>query len=216
MGKRSLKGQVANLASSFLRFLNMVIIAGGFAAFIIMFVINSDPSPAGWGFVFLGLFTCISGLFGAISSGQIGCYSCHLFALFISSAGLCASFLVIFLRLDNVLSNLHSKKTPYDAKHLLRIEGAIFFVLFMFQLVVLLLACMVHQCGLLEFNEDLEAIPSARDTARLQQETDIKRTKVETSSAHRLAEKMKQKYGQWTKKTSDYDIETQPVKPYSN
>eukprot|EP00270_Netrium_digitus_P004515 TRINITY_DN15676_c0_g1_i1.p1 TRINITY_DN15676_c0_g1~~TRINITY_DN15676_c0_g1_i1.p1 ORF type:complete len:211 (+),score=2.45 TRINITY_DN15676_c0_g1_i1:74-706(+) len=209
MAKRSLKGHVAHISTTFLRFLNLIIVAGGLGLIVIIFVLEGSPSfPAGWGFVTLGLLTAISGLFGAVSSGQLGCFGCHLFCLLVSAIGLCGSFIIIFLRLNTVLGNMHPKHSVVTSKQLLRIEGAVCFVLFCSQLVVLLLACLIQSCGFIEFYEDLDANKSAKEIAKMHQEDELKRAKLEGSTAHRLAEKMKKKYGQWARE-SDYDVENQ-------
>jgi hypothetical protein len=209
---RSLLGHVANISTWFLRMVNMIIVFVAAATIVIMFIIEHSPSfPAGWGFVVLGCATVVSGIFGAVSSGQMGCFTIHLFCLFISSAGLCASFVIIFLRTSNVVKQLNYKTTKYKATQLLRVEGALFLILFACQMVVLLLACLIQSCGFIDYYEDLEATnapKSAKQLAKEQAEDAKRRSKLESSSAHVLAEKMKKKYGQWAKE-GESDVESQ-------
>ncbi|CAI5986535.1 unnamed protein product [Closterium sp. NIES-65] len=202
--KKSLKGSVAILAMNFLRFLNMVIIVGGAATIVMVFLIQSPPTfPAGWGFFFLSTLIILSGLFGTIASGQVGCFECHLFCLFISAAGLCASTLMIFLRFKDVVLSMKPNADPYqmyDAEQYVRILGALYFFIFMTQMVILMLGCTVHHFGLIEHNEDLDALKSARELAR--SEEIHRRPKIDGWVPHKLTEKMKHKYRQWTHRSA--------------
>lgn len=216
--KRSLKANVATLSTSFLRFLNMVVVACALGTVVCMFMINPTPTGAGVGFIVLGFLTIVAGGFGTISSGQVGCFGCHMIFLSISSAGLIAAFASIFLKFDTVLYNLWPSIELYDAKQYLRACGATYFVLFACQMVVLLLACMIQVCGFLEYNEDIDAVENARNVAHMHAQDEYRRARVDALannpiSAHtkgsKLVEAMKARYSQWTKKDTlpDYDME---------
>lgn len=218
--RRSLKGMVAGLSTTYLRFVNMVVVAAAIGSVVCMFLINPSPTGTGVGFIILGFLTILSGAFGTISSGQVGCFGCHMIFLSISCAGLIAAFATIFLKFDNVLYNLWPSIEIYDAQQYLRACGATYFVLFACQMVVLLLACMIQVCGFLEYNEDIDAIENARQVAQMQQQDEYRRARVDalannplsaqTKGSH-LVEKMKARYSQWTKKETipeEYDMET--------
>lgn len=221
--KKSLKANVASLSTSFLRFVNMVIVAAAIGTIVLMFVINPTPTGAGVGFITLGFLVILSGAFGTIGSGQVGCFGCHMVFLTISSAGLIAAFASIFLKFDAVIYNLWPSIAVYDAKQYLRAAGATYFVLFACQLVVLLLACMIQVCGFLEYNEDIDAIAASRQVARMHADDEYRRARMESlttnpisahtgSSNNKLVEKMKAKYSQWTRKENapavgEYDME---------
>eukprot|EP00475_Leptophrys_vorax_P031708 TRINITY_DN4818_c0_g1_i1.p2 TRINITY_DN4818_c0_g1~~TRINITY_DN4818_c0_g1_i1.p2 ORF type:complete len:263 (-),score=26.01 TRINITY_DN4818_c0_g1_i1:1195-1983(-) len=229
-GKKSLKGSVAIVAMNFLRFLNVVIILGGITTIILDFMVQSPLTfPAGWGFFFLSVFIIICGLFGTISSGQVGCFGCHIFCLFVSCAGLIASILLIFMRFTDVVEEMKPNANAYeiyDAEQYIRIMGAIFFFLFMTQMVILMLGCTVHHFGLIEHNEDLDALKQAKELARMQDEYrydeesqtggHAQATRAMSGAArgergerggggvghvgHKLTDKMKKKYRQWTRR----------------
>lgn len=220
--KKSLKANVAALSTSFLRFVNMLIVAAAIGTIVIMFMINSSPTGTGVGFITLGFVVVLSGAFGTVSSGQVGCFGCHMIFLVVSSVGLIAGFGTIFLKFDNVIYNLWPSISIYDAKQYLRAAGATYFVLFACQLVVLLLACMIQVCGFLEYNEDIDAVNASRQVARMHADDEYRRARVEsltqnpmsahTGSGNKLVEKMKAKYSQWTRKENapaigEYDME---------
>ncbi|GJP38006.1 hypothetical protein CLOM_g22446 [Closterium sp. NIES-68] len=211
--KKSLKGSVAIVAMNFLRFLNMVIIAGGAATIVMIFLIQSPPTfPGGWGFFFLSLLVILSGLFGTIASGQVGCFECHLFCLFISAAGLCASVLMIFMRFKDVVLAIKPDADAYamyDAEQYVRILGAIYFFIFMTQMVILMLGCTVQHFGLIEHNEDLDALKSARELAH--SEEVHRRPRIDKWVPHKLTEKMKHKYRQWTHRGAGDDEEEEAM-----
>lgn len=206
MAGRSLKGHVAHISTSFLRLLNMVVLAGAIGSIVLLFIIKHNPTfPGGWGFVLLGIITGISGLFGAISSGQGGCFGCHLFCMLLSTAGLCASFLIIFLKLNTVLDAIDYDIRRSSAKSFLRAEGALYFIVFCVQLVIFLMACLIQQCGFIDYYEDLEA-QQVEVTAKQQVAAEKRKEKTEARSSHILAEKMKQKYGAYNEDPA-YDRE---------
>eukprot|EP00850_Spirogloea_muscicola_P013813 SM000096S24842 [mRNA] locus=s96:58960:60689:+ [translate_table: standard] len=214
MAGRSLKGHVAHMSKGFLRLLNLLVVLGGAGSIALIFVLEHSPSfPEGWGFIALGALTVISGIFGCISSGQSGCFGCHMMALLWSAAGLAASFLIIFFKISTALDHLHYKMSEPDARKLVKVEGALFFLLFCGQMVILLLACLIHNCGFVDYYEDLEAAgaqPSRRDAAamaKIQHEADRRAAKNNESQAQRLATKMKQKYGKWAR-DGEYDLDS--------
>lgn len=198
----SVKNNLGKFFMGFSRFINMLVVAGAITSVVIMFVMQRNPSGTGWGFVILGGVTFVSGIFGIFSTGQGCCFSLHLFLLMISCAGLAVSFLLIFLSQTQVLDSLNNKLSLPDATQLLRVEGAIFAVLFALQLIIILLGCCVQACGCLDYYEEKEVNASPANAKRLakqhakeEAEAEKRRAKVEASSAHSLAEKMKAKYG---------------------
>ncbi|CAI5458861.1 unnamed protein product [Closterium sp. Yama58-4] len=217
--QKSLKGNISEMSKSFLRFVNIVIVLGAISTIALQFVIRSSPTLTGWAFILLGILVIISGLFGTISSGQAGCFNCHMFCLAVSSAGLCASFLCTFLLFNNTVDAVDpTMSTEAVGEQYVRIVGALYFVLFAAQMVVLLLATMIHVCGFIDYNEDLEAVATAKLVAKMQREEEAERranaeaASAAASSKHQLSDKIKGKYKQWTHgeaapAMSDYDME---------
>lgn len=206
MAGRSIKGHVANLSTTFLRVVNVAIVVGGAALIVIDFVLEENPSfPVGWGLIALGVATIISGIFGAISSGQGGCFGCHLMCLALSAAGLCATFVVILLQGHSVLADMNPKLGHWRSKQMLRVEGAVCFVLLCAQGVVLLLACLIHNCDFIDYYEDLEIVTSLPPNYKQQEMVQLQETMEEqhrdmreATGAQKLAERMRRKYGAWS------------------
>lgn len=184
----------------------MAIVVGGAALIVIDFVLEEDPSfPAGWGFIALGVVTMVSGVFGAISSGQGGCFGCHIFCLAFSSSGLCAGFVIILLRGHSVLADMNPKFGHFRSKQMLRVEGAICFILLCSQGVVLLLACLIHNCDFIDYYEDLEIVTSLPPNYKQQEMVQLQETVEEqhrdlreATTSHKLADRMRRKYGAWS------------------
>eukprot|EP00271_Cylindrocystis_brebissonii_P014225 TRINITY_DN35510_c0_g1_i1.p1 TRINITY_DN35510_c0_g1~~TRINITY_DN35510_c0_g1_i1.p1 ORF type:complete len:223 (-),score=23.00 TRINITY_DN35510_c0_g1_i1:1087-1755(-) len=206
--RRSVKYHVANISTGFLRTINVIVVAGAVGSIIVQFLLRNSPSfPGGWGFVGLGVVTAIAGLFGAISSGQGGCFGCHMMCMLISTIGLCAGFLLIFLKFNDVFENLGYSGEIYDAKNYLRIAGAVYFVLFCAQLVIFMLATLIHTCGFIDYYEDLEAQTRpltteeeereqvALEKMRYRHEAASNQPDESPSSARIMSERMKEKYG---------------------
>ena len=189
MGGKSIKGHVAAISKTFLRVVNLIVLAGAVATIVIMFVVSPSPSfPAGWGFILLGIVTIISAIFGTISSGQGGCFTTHLFFLFLSSIGLAAGCVLMLLKLRIVLNAVHNKLSYSDGRQLLRVEGALYFILFCSQIVILMLACLIQTCGFVDYYEDLEAITPAnarklaKQHAKEEAEAEKRRLKAELNA----------------------------------
>lgn len=194
---QSLKGNVGVVARTFTRLLNMLIVIGAIATILLLFIIRPLPTFVGVGFLLLSCLNVISGLFGAMATGQNDCFSLHILALLLSSTGLAATFLLIFLRFQAVAWALNpTAMNPYRVQLLARIVGAVAFVLFTSQLVVLLLSCMLNLCRLVDHNEDLAAVKEARQRLRLERARD-KKAALSEPVAHKATERLREKYKQW-------------------
>lgn len=162
---RSLKGHVAHISTGYLRLLNWILVTAAAVSVVLIFVIKSKPTfPYGWGFIGLGVVTIVAGLFGAVSTGQIGCFGCHMMCTLLSSAGLCGSFVVMYFKLNTVLDQIEYDLPRLDAKKLLRAVGALYFIMFAMQLVIIVLAWLIEACGFVDYNEDLESFKLNRRT----------------------------------------------------
>ncbi|GJP53278.1 hypothetical protein CLOM_g12450 [Closterium sp. NIES-68] len=188
--RASVQSTVVDMATHFLRFLNLIVLAGGVASIIIMLIIRPVPLfPPGWGFMLLGALAIASGMLGVVSAARPGClFDCHVFCLLVSLAGFLASFLVIFLRLDVIVGNLQPAVEGGKARQLVSTEGALYLVLFVTQLVVLLLAAIVQCCATAgDYSDDYESISPVRGSSRRYDES--RRPRVESRAAHRMPER---------------------------
>eukprot|EP00475_Leptophrys_vorax_P033821 TRINITY_DN53778_c0_g1_i2.p1 TRINITY_DN53778_c0_g1~~TRINITY_DN53778_c0_g1_i2.p1 ORF type:complete len:291 (-),score=-14.49 TRINITY_DN53778_c0_g1_i2:699-1571(-) len=163
----SIRNTVVDVASHFFRMLNLVVLVGGIASIVVIFVIRPVPLISGWGFILLGVLTVVTGLLGAVSGGRSGCcFDCHMFGVFVSLVGLIASVCVIFLRLDAIVGNLKPTVDASKAAQLVRTEGAVYFVLFVTQLIALMLAAVVQCCGTPEADDDYNGKVTGRSSSR--------------------------------------------------
>eukprot|EP00270_Netrium_digitus_P005147 TRINITY_DN1670_c0_g1_i1.p1 TRINITY_DN1670_c0_g1~~TRINITY_DN1670_c0_g1_i1.p1 ORF type:complete len:215 (-),score=35.96 TRINITY_DN1670_c0_g1_i1:224-868(-) len=207
--KRSFMGWVCGFCTTLLRVVNLVVLMAAIACISLSLVMESTPSfPGGWGLLFLSGVTALSGLFGVFSNGSVmGCFGLHLFCLMMSTSGLCAGGVVVLVRTSEVLASMSPQVPPDQARRLLQVLGALFVCIFAVQLVVLLLSCLIHTCGLGEiYDDDLEKPRSAKELAKIEREAAKVKAKIEATSAHQLAEKMKQKYSGYNQ-SSDYEVE---------
>ncbi|CAI5937195.1 unnamed protein product [Closterium sp. NIES-64] len=188
---------MVDMATHFLRFLNLIVLAGGVASIVIMLIIRPVPLfPPGWGFILLGALTVASGLLGVVSAARPGFFfDCHVFCLLVSLAGFLASFLVIFLRLDVIVGNLSPAVESGKARQLVSTEGAIYLVLFVTQLVVLLLAAIVQCCGAADYSDAYESISPVRASTRRYEEP--RRPRMEARAAPRMPERPSEAPRRW-------------------
>ncbi|CAI5498818.1 unnamed protein product [Closterium sp. Naga37s-1] len=193
----SVQATMVDMATHFLRFLNLIVLAGGVASIVIMLIIRPVPLfPPGWGFILLGALTVASGLLGVVSAARPGFFfDCHVFCLLVSLAGFLASFLVIFLRLDVIVGNLGPAVESGKARQLVSTEGAICLVLFVTQLVVLLLAAIVQCCGAADYSDAYESISPVRASTRRYEEP--RRPRMEARAAPRMPERPSEAPRRW-------------------
>ena len=210
---QSLKGNVGVVARTFNRLLNILVIVGATITILALLAIRPLPTLVGLGFIILAALVIVSGLFGAMATGMRECFAIHLISLIISSAGLATTFLVIFLRFQPVVWALHPSTTNlYRAQMLTRVIGAIDFVLFTTQLIITTLTCMLNMCDLVEHSEDLTAVKMARQRAKMMGSKDRK-SAISEPSHHKLTEKLREKYKQWTTKENERPVDLESLDP---
>lgn len=99
---------------------------------------------------------------------------------------------------------LKSERDPKEAKVLVRLECGILMAMFLMQLLVLILSCVIHSCWVRDY-EEIEAEREAmakkrsRKIAQVQEESMANAAKIAEVKAKEFDEKMKRKYGQWVK-----------------
>lgn len=128
MAGRGIKGHIAVCSTTLLLILNLIVLAGGVASVVILFLIEHQPSRAGWLIVIAGAFTVASGLIGLCSSTRRGCFTLQLVLLAFSVIGLLATAFAIFFRVTQVRNALDKPfYNPSTTKTLLRVLGAVAF-----------------------------------------------------------------------------------------
>jgi len=199
MAGRGFKGHIAVCSTTLLLILNLLVLAGGIASVVLVFVIEHKPSRTAWLIVIAGAFTIGSGLIGLCSSTRRGCFTLQLILLAFSVIGLFATAFAIFSKPSQVRNSLHN---PYYSAQttitLLRILSAVMFVTGCVQVAVLTLGICVNCCDLNDYYEDIEMTRTMN--AKEAKEAEKRAARREDSKASQLAEQMKEKYGKWTDK----------------
>lgn len=198
MAGRGFKGHIAVCSTTLLLILNLIVLTGGIASVVILFLIEHSPSRAGWLIVIAGAVTIASGLIGLCSSTRRGCFTLQLVLLAFSVIGLFATSLAIFFRPSQVRTSLSSKYSVSTTVWVLKLEAAVMFITGCAQVCVLVLGVCVNCCDLNDYYEDIEM--TRQDNHKNQVEADKRAARREDSKASQLAEQMKQKYGKWTDK----------------
>lgn len=129
MAGRGFKGHIAVCSTTLLLILNLLVLAGGIASVVLVFLIEHQPSRSAWLIVIAGAFTIGSGLIGLCSSTRRGCFTLQLILLAFSVIGLFATAFAIFSKPTQVR---HSLDKPYYSPQttitLLRVLSAVMFV----------------------------------------------------------------------------------------
>ncbi|XP_024361400.1 uncharacterized protein [Physcomitrium patens] len=201
MAGRGIKGHIAVCSTTLLLILNLIVLAGGVASVVILFLIEHQPSRAGWLIVIAGAFTVASGLIGLCSSTRRGCFTLQLVLLAFSVIGLLATAFAIFFRVTQVRNALDKPfYNPSTTKTLLRVLGAVAFCTGCVQVAVLTLGICVNCCDLNDYYEDIEMTRSMN--AKEAKEVEKRAARREESKSVQLAEQMREKYGKWTDKSA--------------
>jgi hypothetical protein len=128
MAGRGFKGHIAVCSTTLLLILNLIVLTGGIASVVILFLIEHSPSHAGWLIVIAGAVTIASGLIGLCSSTRRGCFTLQLVLLAFSVIGLFATSLAIFFRPSQVRTSLSSKYSVSTTVWVLKLEAAVMFI----------------------------------------------------------------------------------------
>ncbi|KAL3681454.1 hypothetical protein R1sor_024410 [Riccia sorocarpa] len=192
---RSFKGCLASASTGLLSILNIIIVLAAIATIVIEVYLERPPSRIGWLFLAVSIVTVISGLFGIRATKSVGCFSWHLIALLFSLGGLISAGLVIFIKVGSVQRRMDSTRNPSDTKRLLKLMGAIFFISGCVQAVILVLAIIASCCEFVDYYEDLE-MSNRENLNQMQAESEKRAAKKADTNASKLADKMREKYGQ--------------------
>lgn len=129
MAGRGIKGSIAVCSTSLLLMLNILVLVGGIASIVILFLIeHTPPSRAGWLLIITGIVTVCSALIGLCSSTRRGCFTLQLVLMAFSIIGLLAASLTIFFKRSVVYNGLSPRILASTARKLLTLEGAVMFL----------------------------------------------------------------------------------------
>ncbi|KAK9210017.1 hypothetical protein WN944_002386 [Citrus x changshan-huyou] len=162
------------------------------------------PTSFGLAFLMVSCISLLSSFVGFYSQLTHFCFITHVSLLLSSLMGQLLSTLALFTREKSSLSMLKSERDPKEAKVLVRLECGILMAMFLMQLLVLILSCVIHSCWVRDY-EEIEAEREAmakkrsRKIAQVQEESMANAAKIAEVKAKEFDEKMKSKYGQWVK-----------------
>ncbi|CAM6109651.1 unnamed protein product [Calypogeia fissa] len=196
---RTFRGHVARASTGLLQILNFGIVIAAIATIVISVYLERPPSRIGWCFIGVGIVSTIAGLFGIRAAKHTGCFSWHLIALLFSVGGLFAAALVIFIKVNQVVNNMKHMHSNKDMKKLVKLNGAIFFIMGCAQVVILVLAIIASCCEFVDYYEDLEMANRGANLSGVADDSAKRAAKKRDSNASKLAETMKQKYGKWAR-----------------
>ncbi|KAL0410419.1 UNVERIFIED_CONTAM: hypothetical protein Slati_3631600 [Sesamum latifolium] len=186
-----------NLLLSFFNFILFLLSAASFAPTLLL---KNPPTSLGWAFLLISSLSLLSSFTGFCSHF---CCITHV-SLLSSSAAQLLGILALFTKEKSSLSMLKSPRDPREAKLLVRLECGALMAMFVMQLAVALLCCVVHSCWVREYR-GLEAERNAtaekrrRKMARVQEESMANAARIADVRGMELEEKMKSKYGAWGK-----------------
>ncbi|KAJ0030275.1 hypothetical protein Pint_13498 [Pistacia integerrima] len=190
-----------NLLLSCLNFTLFILSAASLAPIIL---IKMPPTSFGMALLTVSCISLLSSFVGFYSQLTHFCFITHVSLLLASVIGQLLSILALFTRERSSISMLNSPRDPKEAKVLVRLESGILMAMFLIQLLVLVLSCVIYSCWVREY-EEIEAEREAmarkrsRRIAQVQEESMANATKIAETKAKELDEKMKSKYGQWVK-----------------
>ncbi|ESR66035.1 hypothetical protein CICLE_v10009482mg [Citrus x clementina] len=190
-----------NLLLSCLNFTLFILSAASLAPTILL---KMPPTSFGLAFLMVSCISLLSSFVGFYSQLTHFCFITHVSLLLSSLMGQLLSTLALFTREKSSLSMLKSERDPKEAKVLVRLECGILMAMFLMQLLVLILSCVIHSCWVRDY-EEIEAEREAmakkrsRKIAQVQEESMANAAKIAEVKAKEFDEKMKSKYGQWVK-----------------
>ncbi|KAK6139707.1 hypothetical protein DH2020_026551 [Rehmannia glutinosa] len=190
-----------NLLLSFFNFILFILSAASLAPIIFL---KMPPTSLGWAFLMISTISLLSSFVGFYSQLTHFCYITHVSLLLASSAGQLLGILALFTKEKSSLSMFKSPRDPREAKVLVRLECGVLMAMFVMQLGVLVVCCVVHNCWVREY-EGLEAEREAtakkrrQKIARVEEESMANAAKIAELKNREFDEKMKNKYGQWMK-----------------
>ncbi|KAK9274592.1 hypothetical protein L1049_021841 [Liquidambar formosana] len=190
-----------NLLLSCMNFILFILSASSLAPILLL---KMPPTSMGLAFLMVSAISLLSSFVGFYSQLTHFCFVTHVSLLLASSIGQLLSILALFTRENSSLLMLKSQRDTKEAKVLVRLECGILMAMFLMEMVVLVLTCVVHSCWVREY-EGIEAEREAmerkrsRRIARVQEESMANAEKIAEIKAKELDEKMKNKYVQWVK-----------------
>ncbi|KAF9596662.1 hypothetical protein IFM89_012861 [Coptis chinensis] len=187
-----------------LMFLNFILFVLSFASFAPTFLLKNPPRSLGWALYVVSGMSLLSSVVGFCSQITHLCFITHVSLILASVVGQVLGVLALFTKENPSLRLLNSPRDPKEARALVRVECGALMGMLMMQFAILILTCAVHTCWVkefegLEFEREETAKKRSRNMARVQEESMANAAKIAEVRAKEFDEKMKNKYGKWTK-----------------
>nr|GLL20711.1 uncharacterized protein LOC109186243 [Ipomoea trifida] len=184
-------------------FLNFILFILSLASIAPTLLLKMPPTSLGYAFLMVSSISLFSSLIGFYSQF---CFTTHVTLLLGSSLAQFLAILTLFTRENPSLTMLKSPRDPREAKVLVRLECGLMMVMFVMQLGVLVVSCVVQRCWVRR-REDQSAEDAKEAWAQKKREWMVKvhenegivpiTTKIGEVKGVELDEKMKSKCGQW-------------------
>ncbi|XP_021715147.1 uncharacterized protein LOC110683101 [Chenopodium quinoa] len=186
--------------------LNLILFILSTASLAPILLLKTPPSSLGYAIIISSSISLLSSFIGFYSRLTHLCFVTYISFLLASLASQVLSFMALFLKEKMSLSILNSPRDPKEAKVLVRLECGILMVMFVLQVVVLVVSCLIHRCWVREYQgleEEREKISRKRSRriAGIDEESVANgAAKVSEDKAKEFDEKVKSKFGEkWVK-----------------
>ncbi|XP_021750124.1 uncharacterized protein LOC110715817 [Chenopodium quinoa] len=184
--------------------LNLILFILSTASLAPILLLKTPPTSLGYALLISSSISLLSSFLGLYSRLTHLCFVTYISFLLASLASQVLSFMALFLKEKTSLSMLDSPRDPREAKVLVRLECGILMVMFVLQVVVLVVSCVIHRCWMKEYQglEEEEREKMSRKRSRRIAGIDEESVpngvavKVSEDKAKELDEKVKSKFGE--------------------
>ncbi|KAL2945103.1 Protein SEY1 [Bienertia sinuspersici] len=182
-----------NILLSCLNFLLFILSSSSLAPILLL---KTPPTSLGYALLLSSSISIFSSIIGLYTHLTHLCFMTHLSFLFASLVSQFLSFFALFLNEKSSLSKLDSSRDPKEAKVLVRLECGVLMIMFVLQVLVLVMSCVVHRCWVKE-HQEMEKMANQRSkrVAEIDEEVMENGAKVFEVKAKELDDKVKSKSG---------------------
>ncbi|CAH8267259.1 unnamed protein product [Arabidopsis lyrata] len=179
--------------------LNFTLLLLSLCSFVPIILLRNPPTSLGLAFIAVSLVSLISSFGGASSHQSRACFIVRITLHVSSLTGQLMAVLMLFSREKQSLALLISPRDPREAKALVRIECGVFMAMIPLQMMVLVLACVLHCYWVREFQGlEVESEDSFRRKCNRRFSTVEEATGSDVKEME-LEEKTNAKHVQWVK-----------------
>ncbi|XP_010514694.1 PREDICTED: uncharacterized protein LOC104790612 [Camelina sativa] len=159
--------------------LNLTLLILSLCSFVPIIILRNPPTSLGLAVLAVSLLSLISSFAGASLDQSRSCFIGRVTLHVSSLTGQLMAVFMMFSRENQSLSFLISPRDPREAKALVRIECGVFMVMIPLQMMVLVLACVVH-CYWVRELEGLDAESQSERSLTRNCNTTVEEVNVKT------------------------------------